>query len=112
MTVLKDPHHVYGVKQANTSTDWISDIFYVMSTRASSQQQTIKYVYRGYRGKLLQSYQAWEEYGGELQIGKYSYSVLQVAEKRKEVKGKAEKERYTQLNAEFQRIARIRKLLK
>ena len=37
MTVLKDPHHVYGVKQANTSTDWISDIFYIMSTRASRQ---------------------------------------------------------------------------
>ena len=28
-----------------------------------------------------------------------------IAEKRKEVKGKGEKERYTQLNAEFQRIA-------
>ena len=32
--------------------------------------------------------------------------VLQIAEKRKEVKGKAEKERYIHLNAEFQRIAR------
>ena len=32
--------------------------------------------------------------------------VLQIAEKRKEVKGKGEKERYTQLNAEFQSIAR------
>jgi len=31
---------------------------------------------------------------------------LQVAEKRKEVKGKGEMERYTHLNAEFQRIAR------
>ena len=31
---------------------------------------------------------------------------LQIAEKRREVKGKGEKERYTQLNAEFQRIAR------
>ena len=31
---------------------------------------------------------------------------LQIAEKRKEVKGKGEKERYTHLNAEFQRIAR------
>ena len=36
---------------------------------------------------------------------------LQIAEKRREVKGKEEKERYTHLNAEFQRIARkIRKL--
>ena len=30
----------------------------------------------------------------------------QIAEKRKEVKGKGEKETYTHLNAEFQRIAR------
>ena len=32
--------------------------------------------------------------------------ALQIAEKRKEVKSKGEKERYTHLNAEFQRIAR------
>ena len=32
--------------------------------------------------------------------------VLQIAEKRREAKGKGEKERYTQLSAEFQRIAR------
>ena len=32
--------------------------------------------------------------------------VLQIAEKRREAKGKAEKERYTHLNAEFQRIAK------
>ena len=31
---------------------------------------------------------------------------LQIAEKRREVKGKGEKESYTHLNAEFQRIAR------
>ena len=31
---------------------------------------------------------------------------LQVVEKRREVKGKGEKERYAHLNAEFQRIAR------
>ena len=35
-----------------------------------------------------------------------SEEVLQIAEKRKDVKGKGEKERYTHLNAEFQRIAR------
>ena len=35
-----------------------------------------------------------------------SEEVLQIAEKRREVKGKGEKERYTHLNAEFQRIAR------
>ena len=31
--------------------------------------------------------------------------ALQIAVKRREVKGKGEKERYTHLNAEFQRIA-------
>ena len=33
-----------------------------------------------------------------------SEETLQTAEKRREVKGKGEKERYTHLNAEFQRI--------
>ena len=35
-----------------------------------------------------------------------SEEALQIAEERREVKGKGEKERYTHLNAEFQRIAR------
>ena len=35
-----------------------------------------------------------------------SEEALQIAEKRRDVKGKEEKERYTQLNPEFQRIAR------
>ena len=35
-----------------------------------------------------------------------SEEALQTAEKRKDAKGKGEKERYTLLNAEFQRIAR------
>ena len=35
-----------------------------------------------------------------------SGEALQIAEKRRELKGKGEKERYTHLNAEFQRIAR------
>jgi len=35
-----------------------------------------------------------------------SDEVLQIAEKRREAKGKGEQERYTHLNAEFQRIAR------
>ena len=34
--------------------------------------------------------------------------ALQIAVKRREVKGKGEKERYTHLNAEFQRIAKER----
>ena len=35
-----------------------------------------------------------------------SEETLKIAEKRREPKGKGEKERYTHLNAEFQRIAR------
>ena len=39
-----------------------------------------------------------------------SEEALQIAVKRRDVKGKGEKERYIHLNAEFQRIAReIRK---
>ena len=35
-----------------------------------------------------------------------SEEALQISEKRREAKGKGEKERYTHFNAEFQRIAR------
>ena len=35
-----------------------------------------------------------------------SEEALQIAEKRREAKGKGEKERYTHLNAEFQKLAR------
>ena len=35
-----------------------------------------------------------------------SEEALQITEKRREVKGKGEKEKYTQLNVEFQRITR------
>ena len=38
-----------------------------------------------------------------------SEEALQIAEKRREAKGKGEKERYADLNAEFQRIARREK---
>ena len=42
-----------------------------------------------------------------MQKGKcLSEKELQIAEERREAKGKEEKERYTHLNAEFQRIAR------
>ena len=40
-----------------------------------------------------------------MQKGKLE-EALQIAEKGRETKGKGEKERYTHLNAEFQRIAR------
>ena len=39
-----------------------------------------------------------------------SEEALQIAMKRKEVKSKGEKERYSHLNAEFQRIARRGKI--
>ena len=39
-----------------------------------------------------------------------SEEALQIAMKRREAKGKGEKERYTHLNAEFQRIARRDKI--
>ena len=35
-----------------------------------------------------------------------SEEALQLAEKRRDLKGKGERERYTQLNTEFQRIAK------
>ena len=38
-----------------------------------------------------------------------SEEALQIAEKRREAKGKGDKERYTHLNAEFQRIAKREK---
>ena len=42
-----------------------------------------------------------------MQKGKWlSEEALQIAVKRRDVKGKGEKGRYTHLNAEFQRIAR------
>ena len=42
-----------------------------------------------------------------MQRGKYlSEEALQIAKKRRETKGKGEKERYTHLNAEFQKITR------
>ena len=43
----------------------------------------------------------------EMQERKWlSKEALQIAEERRETKGKGERERYTQLNAEFQRMAR------
>ena len=40
------------------------------------------------------------------QVKRLLEEALQIALKRREVKGKGEKERYTHLNEEFQRIAR------
>ena len=43
----------------------------------------------------------------EMQKAKWLFEeALQIAEKRREAKGKGEKERYTHLNGEFQRIAK------
>ena len=59
---------------------------------------------------------SWHSTGGrdqdhaqekEMQKAKWLFEeALQIAVKRREAKGKGEKERYTHLNAEFQRIAR------
>ena len=43
-----------------------------------------------------------------MQKGKISEGALKIAVKRREAKGKGEKERYIHLNAEFQRITRER----
>ena len=44
---------------------------------------------------------------GEIWCVKWLFEeALQIAEKKREAKGKGEKERYTHLNAEFQKIAR------
>ena len=51
----------------------------------------------------------WSNHPQEKEIQKAKWlsgEALQIAEKRRELKGKGEKERYTHLNAEFQRIAR------
>ena len=40
-----------------------------------------------------------------MEVGQWLSEALQTAEERREVKGKGERQRYTQLNAEFQRIA-------
>ena len=46
----------------------------------------------------------------EMQKAKWlSEEALQIAEKRREVKGKGEKEWYTHLNAEFERMSRNKK---
>ena len=44
--------------------------------------------------------------GKEMQKAKWSEEPLQIAEKKREAKGKGEKKRYTHLNAEFQSTAR------
>ena len=41
-----------------------------------------------------------------MQGGKLFEEILQIAKERREAKSKGERERYIQLNAEFQRIAR------
>ena len=41
-----------------------------------------------------------------IEKGKVIYEALQIAEERRESKGKAERQRYTQLNAEVQKMAK------
>ena len=64
---------------------------------------------KNYGRKFITSYRRWltkiipkkNKYEQEKWL---SEEALQVAEKRREVKGKEEEKRYTHLNAEFQRI--------
>ena len=46
-----------------------------------------------------------QDHPQEKEMQRLSEEALQIAEKRRDTKGKGEKERYTHLNAEFQRIA-------
>ena len=52
------------------------------------------------------SYCSWGSQGKNTEVAWLSGEVLQIAEKKREAKSKGEKERYTHLNTEFQRIAR------
>ena len=45
------------------------------------------------------------EYGCFTKLCLFLLLILQIAKERREAKGKVERERYTQLNAEFQRLA-------
>ena len=70
----------------------------MLSSRSSLQPQTqISYVFC-IKKWILYHYATWKPWLSE--------EALQIAEKRREAKGKEEKERYTHLNAEFQRIER------
>ena len=62
-----------------------------MEVHNTVQEEVIKTIHKGRNAKKVKW--LFEE-------------ILQVAEKRREVKGKEEKERYTHLNAECQRIER------
>ena len=48
----------------------------------------------------------WKSGARETIASPLSEEALQIPQKRREMKGKGEKERYTHLNAEFQKIAR------
>ena len=57
-----------------------------------------------YRGRFMTLYR--RQRSRPSQANWLSEEALQITVKRREVKSKEEKERYTHLNAEFQRIAR------
>ena len=60
-----------------------------------------------YRRQESRPFQEKKKKNNHAQKAKWlSEEALQIAVKRREVKSKGEKERYTHLNAEFQRIAR------
>ena len=62
---------------------------------------------KNYEQRLVTLYRRqWSNHPQAEQAQWLSEEALQIAEKRREAKGKGEKERYTHLNAEFQRTAR------
>ena len=70
--------------------DWVPEDLW-LEVRDIVQEEVIKTIPKKKKGKKAKG---------------LSEEDLQIAEKRREVKGKGEKERYTHLNAELQRIAR------
>ena len=60
----------------------------------------------GWRFMTLYRKQGSRPFPRKRNAKRLSEKGLQIAEKRREAKGKGEKERYTHLNVEFQRIAR------
>jgi len=70
--------------------DWVPEDLW-LEVRDIVQEEVIKTIPKKKKGKKAKG---------------LSEEDLQIAEKRREVKGKGEKERYTHLNAELQRITR------
>ena len=86
-----------GIKIAGRN---INNLRYTNDTTFMAESEELKSL-------LMKLKEESEKVQKKKQKGKWlSDEALQIAEKRREAKGKGEKERYTHLNAEFQTIAR------